>query len=161
LSRNLAKTASHFLGLRYGILLIAALASPASAADAMFGSFTLDASRSTGGERCAVFTLEDLGGGKFRFSGQRVAASGAHTTEDGIFAFDGTDHPDGAGGTLAFTRIDEGRYAMVTKSGVQSTAVRTLSDDGTTLVEEADGVEDEREFHASRVYLRGTGVCEP
>ncbi len=127
----------------------------------MFGSFTLDAAHSTGGERCAVMTLEDLGNGKFRLTGVRVGASGNAVRQDGIFAFDGGDHPDGAGGSLAFTRVDEQRYVVVSKGPVRATAMRTLTDDGATLTENADGIDDGDAFHASRVYTRGTGTCEP
>jgi len=144
------------------ILAAVALAVPSLAADdPVFGSFTLDAVHSTGGERCAVFSLDDLGNGKFRYSETRVPAEGVVQHHDGIFAFDGGDHSDGAGGTAAFTRIDAQRYVLVTKGPVHATAMRTLTDDGATLTENADGVDDGDAFHASRVFTRGIGTCEP
>lgn len=138
-----------------------ALTAPALAADAVFGSFTLDAVHSTGGERCAVMTLEDLNSGKFRFTAVRIDADGKRTHQDGIFAFDGGDHPDGTGGSLAFLRIDEHRYAVVSKGTIRSTAMRTLSADGTALTETADGVNDGEPFRATRIFTRGAGTCAP
>ena len=146
---------------RHSLILGAAaiFAVPAVAADPFFGSFTLDAARSTSGESCAVLTLEDLGKDKFRLTGVSVAGDGSVNRQDGVFAFDGGAHPQGKG-TLAFTRIDEHRYAVVTKGAEQSTAVRTLSDDGATMVENADGVRDDEPFHATRVFSRGSGTCD-
>lgn len=132
-----------------------------AAADPVFGSFTLDAAQSTGSERCAVMALEDLRGGKFRLTGVRVNADGHLTRQDGVFAFDGGDHPDGAGGTAAFARIDAQRYVVVTKGTVHATAMRTLTDDGAMMTEIADGTDDGDAFHASRVYTRGAGTCAP
>jgi len=126
----------------------------------VFGTFTLDAAQSSGGERCAVMTLEDLGGGKFRYDAVRIDAGGATVRQDGIFAFDGGEHPDGAGGTLAFLRIDDARYATVSKGAVRSTAMRTLSDDGATLTESEDGTSDDDAFRAVRLFTRGAGVCD-
>ena len=88
-----------------------------------------------------------------------IAGDGSVRRQDGVFAFDGGEHPLGKG-TLAFARIDEHRYAVVSKDGGQSTAVRTLSDDGATMVENADGVRDDEPFHATRVFSRGTGTCD-
>ena len=147
---------------RTSLILAAAVAfaAPAFAADPFFGSFMLDAARSTSGERCAAFTLEDLGNDKFRLTGVRVAGDGTLLRQDGVFAFDGGAHADGAGGTASFTRIDEHRYAVVTKGIEQSTAMRTMTDDGATMVENADGVRDDEPFHASRVFTRGTAPCD-
>jgi hypothetical protein len=124
----------------------------------VFGTFVLDPAQSSVGERCAVTGLEDLGGGKFRFTETRIDADGKITQRDGVFAFDGADHPDGAGGSLAFTRIDDGRYAMVSKGTVRATAMRTLT--GDTLTETADGTSDGDAFHALNVYTRGAGTCD-
>jgi hypothetical protein len=140
------------------VIGIAALAAPAIAADAAFGSFVLDPAQSGGGERCAVTALEDLGNGKFRFSETRIDADGKAVHRDGVFAFDGGDHPDGSGGSLAFTRIDDARYAMVSKGTLRATAMRTLS--GDTLTETVDGSDDGDAFHAAHVYTRGSGSCE-
>ena len=133
-------------------------AAPAFAADPFFGSFTLDAARSTSGERCAVLTLEDLGNDKFRLTGVSIAGDGSVNRQDGVFAFDGGAHPISKG-TLAFTRIDAQRYAVVSKGDGQSTAVRTLTDDSATMIEAADGVRDNEPFHATRVFTRGAGTC--
>jgi hypothetical protein len=133
---------------------------PALAGDAAFGTFTLDPARSTGGEVCAVMTLEDLGSGKFQLTSVRVSAAGKTVRQNGIFAFDGGDHPV-EGGSLAFLRVDPQRYVVVSKGTVQGTAMRTLSDDGTTLTETVDGTDDGDAFHAARVYVRGSGTCAP
>jgi hypothetical protein len=129
----------------------------------VYGSFTLDPARSTGGDVCAVTNLEDLGGGKFRMTAVRVTADGKTERQDGIFAFDGGDHPvalaDGLG-SLAFLRIDAQRYVVVSKGTVRATAMRTLSDDGTVMTETIDGTDDDEPFRALRVYVRGTGSCE-
>lgn len=132
---------------------------PAMAADPVFGTFTLDTAQSTGGETCQVMTLDDLGNGKFRLTSVTVDGDGAALRQDGIFAFDGLDHPDGAGGTLAFTRIDDLRYAVVIKGVTRATAMRTLSDDEGIMSEVADGVSDGKRFHALRVYLRRDSQC--
>jgi hypothetical protein len=134
-------------------------AAPALADDPVFGSFTLDPARSTGGDVCAVMSLEDLGGGKFHMTAVRVAANGKTGHQDGVFAFDGGDHADGAGGSLAFLRIDPQRYVVVSKGAVRSTAMRTLSADGAVMTEIADGTDDDEAFRASRVYVRGAGSC--
>jgi hypothetical protein len=126
----------------------------------VFGSFTLDPSRSTGGDVCAAVSLDDLGGGKFRMTAVRVTADGKMQHQDGMFAFDGGDRADGTGGSLAFLRIDDRRYVVVSKGVVRSTAMRTLSDDGTVMTETIDGTDDDEAFRASRVYVRGTGSCE-
>lgn len=144
---------------------IAISAAPAFADDPAFGSFTLDPARSTGGDVCAVTNLEDLGGGKFHMTAVRVTADGKMQHQDGVFAFDGGDHPvalaDGTGGSLAFLRIDDHRYIVVSKGTVRSTAMRTLSADGAVMTETIDGTDDDEAFRASRVYVRGTGSCEP
>ena len=143
-------------------LILAAVvvfSAPAVAADPFFGSFTLDATQSTSGERCATVMLEDLGNDKFRLTAVSVAGDGTVSQQDGVFAFDGGAHSLGKG-TLAFARIDEHRYAVVSKGAEQSTAVRTLSDDGATMVENADGVRDDEPFHATRVFSRGIATCD-
>jgi hypothetical protein len=126
----------------------------------VFGSFTLDPSRSTGGEVCAAVSLDDLGGGKFRMTAVRVAADGKLQHQDGMFAFDGGDRADGTGGSLAFLRVDDHRYVVVSKGLVRATAMRTLSADGAVMTETIDGTDDDDAFRASRVYVRGTGSCE-
>jgi hypothetical protein len=129
----------------------------------VFGSFVLDPARSAGGDVCAVMSLDDLGGGKFRLRTVHVTADGESERQDGIFAFDGGDHPvalaDGLG-SLAFLRVDDHRYVVVSKGKVRSTAMRTLSDDGAVMTETIDGTDDNEPFRASRVYVRGTGACE-
>lgn len=129
------------------------------AADGVFGTFVLDPVQSRGGERCAVTQLEDLGNGKFGFRETRIDADGKVVQRNGVFAFDGGDHPDGTGGTLAFTRIDDARYVVVFKGRVRATAMRTLASD--TLTETIDGAADDDAFHAARVYTRGTADCAP
>jgi hypothetical protein len=141
------------------LALLAVFAAPAFADDPVFGSFTLDPARSTGGDVCATASLEDLGGGKFRMTAVRVGADGKAQHQEGVFAFDGGD-ADGTGGSLAFLRIDPQRYVVVSKGTVRSTAMRTLSDDGAVMTERVDGTDDGDAFRASRVYIRGTGSCE-
>jgi hypothetical protein len=139
------------------------LAAPAVAADAVFGSFTLDPARSSGGEVCAVTSLEDLGGGKFHLTETRVTAAGKVERRNGVFAFDGGEHPvalaDGIG-RLSFLRIDEHRYVVVSLGSRHATAMRTLTDDGAIMTETEDGVDDDEAFHALRVWVRGSGSCE-
>lgn len=120
----------------------------------MFGSFARE------GTPCAVTALDDLGGGKFRFTAALTGADGRVHRQDGIFAFDGLDHPDGDGGTLAFARIDEHRYAIVSKGKLRGLAMRTVADDGAAMTETSDGTNDGDAFHFVRVYRRGPGNCE-
>ncbi len=142
------------------VFVAALLAAPAGAGDVVFGSFMLQTAQSTAGERCAAISLVDLGNGKFHLTAARVSEDGKAVHQDGIFAFDGLDHPDGAGGSLAFSRIDEARYVVVAKGTVHATAMRTLGSDGATMTEIADGTDDGDAFHAARVYARRAGTCD-
>lgn len=134
------------------------IAAPAQASDLIFGQFTLDPARSTGGDACAVETLEDLGNGKFRLAGTRQASDGTIETSEGVFAFDGGVHSDGTG-SLAFMRIDPLRYAITGNRNGRFTAMRSMTEDGATMVETTDGVRNGKPFRTSRVFIRGNASC--
>jgi hypothetical protein len=137
-----------------------ALTAPAFAADAVFGTFLADAIDADGNRVCTAHTLEDYGNGKFHFVAVEITKANARH-RDGIFAFDGGDHGDGAGGTLAFIRIDAHRYIIVAKGSRRTTTTATLSDDQALLTEYTDGVDDGTAFHSVTIFKRSAGGCEP
>ncbi len=138
---------------------------PAFAGDPVYGTWTVDVARSqyaAAADICYVTTLEDLGNGKFRLTSTRKRANGEVARQDTVSAFDGGDHPDGSGGTTAFTRIDEHRYVMVLKDhGTPlATVMRTISDDGRTMTDVANGSKDGKPFHETLVFERKDSSCE-
>lgn len=142
---------------------------PALAADAVFGTWTLDPARSTpqaglAADVCYVTTLEDVGSGKFRLNTVRIHGDGTTARQDAVFAFDGGDHPNGLGDglTTAFTRIDEHRYAMVLKDHHKAiaTVMRTISDDGVTMTSVGNGAMNGKPFHETLVFARKDSTCE-
>ncbi len=142
---------------------------PALAADAVFGTWTLDPARSSppagmAADVCYVTTLEDVGNGKFRVTTMRVHGDGTTARQDAVFAFDGGDHPNGLGDglTTAFTRIDDYRYAMVLKDHRKAiaTVMRTISADGSAMTQIGDGAINGKPFHEALVFARKYSTCE-
>jgi hypothetical protein len=150
--------------LRSIALALLALTVPA-AADPLFGTWTLvSQANSAAADRCYVTSLEDLGNGKFHETSTRVRFSGEVVKQDTISAFDGADHPSGlgAGITAAFDRIDQNRYViLVKKDGVNFTTVmRTVSDDGNSMTQVANGSVNGKPFSETLVFARKDSTCD-
>lgn len=148
-----------------GLIAMVLLTVPASAADPVFGSWTLDTTRSKGQTfSCYVTTLDDLGNGKFRETATGLHRDGGTFHQDAIMAFDGGDHPNGFGEglTTSYTRIDDQRYMMVFKDHHKTYAMvmRTVSPDGKSMLDTGDGSIKGKPYHTELLFARRKGECE-
>jgi hypothetical protein len=147
-----------------GLIAFFLLTASAQAADPVFGTWTLDLSRSKGNTfTCYVTTLDDLGNGKFREIAKGIGIRGKVLNKDTVMAFDGGDHPNGFGEglTTAFTRVDDQRYMMVFKNRRTTYAMvmRTVSADGKTMIDTGDGTIRGKPFHTELVFTRLESDC--
>ncbi len=108
--------------------------------DPFVGTWVLNAAQTTGAGdawRGSIFTIEDVGGGKYKLASESTAAGTVRS--EVTFAFDGKDYPGPSGtpATLqAYERVDANTYKVTVKRAGQPghlTSTSVVSADGKTM----------------------------